>query len=156
MILEQRRPDEEAAASSSTSGTSTKLSDDEVAILANLLKALFNLSCGYEEKRIFDEEEEALLIKLAELVQILILVDVNHHNSKEVVVGNCINLLTNFKGEWTDPLIGPVPKDFVPDEFKEIEYDGSNMNACQTLLDYLNHALDKVNIIIAMKWFMFG
>ena len=59
---------------------------------------------------------------------------------------NCVNLLTNYRGEWTGPLIEPFNKEFIGDELKEIEYDGKNMNAPEILLDYLDHHLIKVLI----------
>ena len=37
-----------------------------------------------------------------------------------------------------------LDKEFVGNDLKEIEYDGSNMNALQILLDYLDHNLNKV------------
>ena len=120
------------------------ISEDDCSVIADLLKALFNLSCGYEERNDLDEEEVSLLCKMAELLQILILIDSGNHVNKELVVGNCVNVLTSFKGEWMSALIGSIPKDFTPSDYKEIEYDGNNMNACQTLLHYLDYALEKV------------
>ena len=42
------------------------------------------------------------------------------------------------------PLMEPFDKEFVGTNVKEIEYDGKNMNAPQTLLDYLDHSLNQV------------
>ena len=42
------------------------------------------------------------------------------------------------------PYIFSLDKEFVGNDLKEIEYDGSNMNAPQILLDYLDHNLNKV------------
>ena len=42
------------------------------------------------------------------------------------------------------PLMEPFDKEFVGSNVKEIEYDGKNMNAPQTLLDYLDHSLNQV------------
>ena len=42
------------------------------------------------------------------------------------------------------PYIFSLDKEFVGNDLKEIEYDGSNMNAPQMLLDYLDHNLNKV------------
>ena len=57
---------------------------------------------------------------------------------------NCVNLLTNYQGEWTYPLIEPFDKAFTNEDLQEIEYDGKNMNATQILLDFLDHNLTKV------------
>lgn len=48
------------------------------------------------------------------------------------------------------PLMEPFDKEFVGTNVKEIEYDGKNMNAPQTLLDYLDHSLNQV--IVSRKF----
>ena len=62
---------------------------------------------------------------------------------------NCVNLLTNYQGEWTHPLIEPFDKAFATEDLQEVEYDGKNMNAPQILMDFLDHNLTKVfNFVI--------
>ena len=61
---------------------------------------------------------------------------------------NCVNLLTNYQGDWTNPLIEPFDKAFATADLQEVEYDGNNMNAPQILLDFLDHNLTKVSVYL--------
>lgn len=118
--------------------------EGELIVSLDVLKALFNLTC-YLDNHTCDEEENSLLVKLCQIIQTLIITPVSTGDKKFELVGNCVNLLTNYKGEWTNPLIEPIDKEFVGNDLKEIEYDGSNMNAPQILLDYLDHNLNKID-----------
>jgi len=123
---------------------SSELSEDEIVAICDILKALFNLTCGYEEKEC-DEEETSLLVKICKILQTLIIVKVSNHEKKTSIVSNCVNLLTNYQGEWTNPLIEPFDKAFATADLQEVEYDGNNMNAPQILLDFLDHNLTKTD-----------
>jgi hypothetical protein len=62
------------------------LDDEEVSVIADVLKALFNLTCGYEDKDC-DEEEESLMRRLCEIVQSLIIVSLASNDQKFKLVG---------------------------------------------------------------------
>jgi len=124
--------------------TSSDLSEDEIVAICDILKALFNLTCGYEEKDC-DEEETSLLVKICKIIQTLIIVKVSNVDRKTSIVSNCVNLLTNYQGEWTHPLIEPFDKAFATEDLQEVEYDGKNMNAPQILMDFLDHNLTKTD-----------
>jgi len=123
---------------------SSDLSEDEIIAICDILKALFNLTCGYEEKEC-DEEETSLLVKICKIIQTLIIVNVSNVDKKTNIVSNCVNLLTNYQGEWTYPMIEPIDKAFTTEDLQEVEYDGKNMNATQILLDFLDHNLTKTD-----------
>ena len=64
---------------------SSELSEDEIVAICDILKALFNLTCGYEEKEC-DEEETSLLVKICKILQTLIIVKVSNHEKKTSIV----------------------------------------------------------------------
>ena len=64
---------------------SSDLSEDEIVAICDILKALFNLTCGYEEKEC-DEEETSLLVKICKILQTLIIVKVSNHEKKTSIV----------------------------------------------------------------------
>ena len=117
-----------------------KLDDNQLNAFNDVLKALFNLTCGYEEK-VCDEEETALMDRLACLIRDLILMEVDNGEKKFTLVGNCVNLLTNFQGKWTASLIDKI----MEPEQEMIEYDGKNMNTIQILIQYLDHSISKTD-----------
>ena len=63
----------------------SELSEDEIVAICDILKALFNLTCGYEEKEC-DEEETSLLVKICKILQTLIIVKVSNHEKKTSIV----------------------------------------------------------------------
>ena len=65
--------------------TSSDLSEDEIVAICDILKALFNLTCGYEEKDC-DEEETSLLVKICKIIQTLIIVKVSNVDRKTSIV----------------------------------------------------------------------
>ena len=117
-----------------------KLDDNQLNAFNDVLKALFNLTCGYEEK-VCDEEETVLMERLACLIRDLILMEVDNGEKKFTLVGNCVNLLTNFQGKWTASLIDKI----MEPEQEMIEYDGKNMNTIQILIQYLDHSISKTD-----------
>ena len=64
---------------------SSDLSEDEIIAICDILKALFNLTCGYEEKEC-DEEETSLLVKICKIIQTLIIVNVSNVDKKTNIV----------------------------------------------------------------------
>ena len=115
-------------------------SEKEVTAINDVLKALFNLTCGYEDKNC-DEEEVKLMERLSGLIRDLILLEVSNGENKFTLVGNCVNLLTNYNGAWTHALI----EGNVKQNIEEIEYDGKNMNVIKIMVQYLDHSLSKTD-----------
>ena len=64
---------------------SSDLSEDEIVAICDILKALFNLTCGYEVKEC-DEEETSLLVKICKIIQTLIIVNVSNVDKKSNIV----------------------------------------------------------------------
>lgn len=116
-------------------------SDNELNAFNDVLKAMFNLTIGYEVK-VCDEEETVLMNRLSCLIRDLILMEVENGEKKFTLVGNCVNLLTNFQGTWTGSLIDKIT---TSDEQEMIEYDGKNMNTIQILIQYLEHSISKTD-----------
>ena len=106
----------------------------------DVLKALFNLTCGYEDKDC-DEEETLLMERLCGITRDLMLLEIPYGENRFSLVGNCVNLLTNFKGAWTSPLIEAN----IEANIEEIEYDGKNMNVTKIMIQYLDHSLSKTD-----------
>lgn len=125
-----------------------ELSEDDVLITLDVLKALFNITCGYDTKEAAscatgDEEEQSQLRQLARILHLLLNIGTTLPENKIMVVSNCVNLLTNYPWACTEPLIAPLNKDFSPSDLEEIEYDGACMNVPQTLVDFLDATLNK-------------
>lgn len=121
----------------------SKLSEEESVCICDILKALFNLTCGFDEKQC-DEEESSLMIRLSKTLQSLILLQMDNVEKKTNIVWNAVNLLSNYQGSWTAPLIEAFNKDFAADDEEDIEYDGKIMNAIHVLVNFLDHQLTKV------------
>ena len=114
--------------------------DNDLNAINDILRALFNLTCGFEDK-VCDEEETIGMEHLCGLTRDLISTTVENGEKKSTLVGNCVNLLTNFQGPWTGPLL----EKSVKAEEEEIEYDGKNMNTIYILVQYLDHSLSKTD-----------
>ncbi len=61
------------------------LSDEQTGAMCDILKALFNLTCGYENKTC-DEEESAVFNHLGQLLQTLVIVDIPNVEQKTHIV----------------------------------------------------------------------
>ena len=64
----------------------TPMSDDDVMLTCDILKALFNLTCGYDEKLDCDKEESDLLKRICKVLQSLILVKMSTAENKSNIV----------------------------------------------------------------------
>ena len=64
----------------------TPMSDDDVMLTCDILKALFNLTCGYDERVDYDREESDLLKRICKVLQSLILVKMSTAENKSNIV----------------------------------------------------------------------
>lgn len=135
-------------ATACASVTSPALTDEEVTVISDVLKVLFNLTIVGDElnQSRKDEEETSELLELAKLVNIFLTMATVTLAKKSSLVCNCINLLTNYPLDCLEPLRGPLNAEYVGvSEIQLIEFDGACMNAAWTILNYVSSILDSTN-----------
>lgn len=74
------------------------VTEDEFLVLIDVLKALFNLTCGYDD-RVCDEEEASLMKRVAKIIQTLIMINLAYGENKYGLVGyaHCSKMALTFE-----------------------------------------------------------
>ncbi|KAK2175329.1 hypothetical protein NP493_722g02070 [Ridgeia piscesae] len=118
------------------------MSDQEVELCSEILKILFNLTVTIDRDNM-DEEEEAHFLRLVSVLHELLVCDVASKDKREELHSHTVNLLTNMPRESYEELLTPLNEGAVGGaENKDVEYDGKNMEAIVTLMDFLDKRLD--------------
>ncbi|KAK7099379.1 synembryn-A-like [Littorina saxatilis] len=118
------------------------LSDTEVDLCSEILKILFNLTVALEKKSA-DEEEDAHFMRLVSILRDLLLCRTASKEKKQDLKSHTVNLLINIPTDFYEELLTPLNEsDICGVENKDIEFDGKNMEAIISLLDFLQSRLD--------------
>ncbi|CAG2233154.1 chaperone Ric-8A-like [Mytilus edulis] len=121
----------------------TGLVDQEVDLICEILKILFNLTVTVD-KNTLDEEEEAHFMRLVSVLRDLLMVKTLSKDRQEELTSHTVNLLTNIPRDCYEELLIPLNEmDIEGMENKEVEYDGRNMEAIILLLNFLFSRLDR-------------
>lgn len=120
------------------------LTDDEINLIIEVLKVLFNLTCNLD-RRNADEAEEAHFMRLVAILHDLLLSETHNKERKEEVQSHTINLLTNMPSSTYEELLVPV------EEIGKIgnpkyEYEDTNVEAVAVILDFLERRLSHFNL----------
>ena len=115
------------------------LTDDEVNLVVEVLKVLFNLTCSFDRKAA-DEVEEAHLMRLVAILHDLLLCETKNRDRKDEIQSHTVNLLTSMPESAYDELIVPV------EEIGKIdnpiyEYEDFNVEAIAVLIEFLDKRL---------------
>lgn len=125
-------------------------SDEEVMVILDVLRVLFNLTIGNEmNQSCNDEEEMSELIELAKLISIFFTMSTSSQEKKPQLVSNCINLLTNYPLDCLEPLRAPLSVEYT--DVALVEYDGTCMNPVATVLNYLSTILDNSRLSVDLR-----
>eukprot|EP00095_Tigriopus_kingsejongensis_P003037 maker-scaffold1070_size64748-snap-gene-0.14 protein:Tk03037 transcript:maker-scaffold1070_size64748-snap-gene-0.14-mRNA-1 annotation:"synembryn" len=117
------------------------LSDEEVDVINEVLRLLFNITLGLDQNNM-DEEERANLNELSDTVQSLLTIDTETADKKIALHDNCVNVLSYVPSTCTDPLLKNLKTDIAPPNVIQLEYDGFGMNATQAMLEHLLYKID--------------
>ncbi|PVD33593.1 hypothetical protein C0Q70_04850 [Pomacea canaliculata] len=121
---------------------SIALSDEEVDLCSEILKILFNITVALEKKSA-DEEEDAHFMRLVSILRDLLLCRTATKEKKYEIRSHTVNLLINIPTDFYEELLTPLNESDVHGiENKDIEYDGKNMEAIISLLDFLQYRLE--------------
>jgi len=120
------------------------LTDDEINLIIEVLKVLFNLTCNLD-RRNTDETEEAHFMRLVAILHDLLLSETHIKERKEEVQSHTINLLTNMPSSTYEELLVSV------EEIGKIgnpkyEYEDTNVEAVAVILDFLERRLSHFNL----------
>ncbi len=117
------------------------LEDFDVDLSAEILKILFNITEALDRNNL-DEEDEAHFLRLVSILHDLLLCETVSKEKKEILQSHTVNLLTNMPRESYEELLTPMTEEAAGGmENKDIEYDGKNMQAILTLLEFLDKRL---------------
>lgn len=121
----------------------TGLVDQEVDLVCEILKILFNLTVTVD-KNTLDEEEEGHFMRLVSVLRDLLMIKTLSKDRQEELTSHTVNLLTNIPRDCYEELLIPLNEvDIEGVENKEVEYDGRNMEAIIVLLNFLYNRLDR-------------
>ncbi|KAG1658186.1 Synembryn-A [Nymphon striatum] len=109
--------------------TAEKLNNDEVNLVCEILKVLFNLTTTSNDTDL-DEEEESHYLRLVSILHDLILTDSTEQQRKHEILGHIINLLTNMPSSSYEQLLSPQSLNTSKIQIsKDNVYDGMNVEA---------------------------
>lgn len=115
------------------------LTDDEVNLIVEVLKVLYNLTCNSDRKAA-DEVEEAHLMRLVAILHDLLLCETKNRDRKDEIQSHTVDLLTTMPSSAYDELIVPVEEIGKIDN-PMYEYEDSNVEAIAVLLEFLEKRL---------------
>ncbi|KAG1714950.1 Synembryn-A [Nymphon striatum] len=122
--------------------TAEKLNNDEVNLVCEILKVLFNLTTTSNDTDL-DEEEESHYLRLVSILHDLILTDSTEQQRKHEILGHIINLLTNMPSSSYEQLLSPQSLNTSKIQIsKDNVYDGMNVEAVASILHFLKKQLD--------------
>ncbi|CAN7998972.1 unnamed protein product, partial [Ixodes hexagonus] len=121
-------------------GTAPLLDADEAALASEVLKVLYNLTCGVDKFHV-DEEEEVHFQRLVGILHDLLLCDVADPESKDQLCGQVVHLLSNMPRSTYEELLTEVIAGSAPMDPPEEQFEGFNTEAVSTLLGYLERRL---------------
>lgn len=121
-----------------SSDVKTTVSDDQVALACEVLKALFNLTTKSGEH---EEEERGQFLRLTSILHDLLLSETQSYEKQLELHKHVVNMLMNLPHNCYEKLMPPIQRN-PQDPAEEFEYDGRNMEAVAKLLDFLYYKLN--------------
>ncbi|XP_013406285.1 synembryn-A isoform X3 [Lingula anatina] len=123
------------------------MSDADVDLCCEVLKILFNLTVSMDRFNI-DEEEEAHCLRLVSLLHDLLVCKTVTPEKGEELVSHTVNLLTNMPRASYEELLTPINEGSSAAasggaEDNKLEYDGNNVDAVVSLLQFLDRRLER-------------
>lgn len=112
----------------------------EAALASEVLKVLYNLTCGVDKFRI-DEEEEVHFQRLVGILHDLLLCEVADPDSKDELCGRVVHLLWNMPRSTYEELLTEVIPGSAQTDPPEEQFEGFNVEAVSTLVTYLERRL---------------
>lgn len=116
------------------------LTDDEVNLITEVLKVLFNITCDLDRKTA-EEVEEAHLIRLVAILHDLLLCETKNRDRKDEIQSHTVHLLTSMPSSAYDELIVPVEEIGGKIDNPMYEYDDFNVEAIAVLVEFLEKRL---------------
>lgn len=121
-------------------GTAPLLDADEAALASEVLKVLYNLTCGVDKFHV-DEEEEVHFQRLVGILHDLLLCDVADPESKDQLCGQVVHLLSNMPRSTYEELLTEVIPGSAPMDPPEEQFEGFSTEAVSALVGYLERRL---------------
>ncbi|KAL4713516.1 hypothetical protein ACJJTC_007754 [Scirpophaga incertulas] len=119
------------------------LQDGQQAIACEIFKVLFNLISYTPPHSMSDEEQEAIYLKLMPVLTSMLCAQTTNHIKLMDLRSNIANLLTSVPSNFYSYLT----LELTQDEVCQYEYDGKNMDALQSLIEFLQFRLSNVSCI---------
>ncbi|XP_043944080.1 synembryn-B isoform X2 [Protopterus annectens] len=111
------------------------LTSEEVDLMSEVLKALFNVTMDSSHN--INEDSDHQFRHLAAILRHCLMLKADSEDRTEELQSHAINLLSNIPISCLDVLIS------VPSEAGSKEHNGENMEAVQVLLDFMEKRIDK-------------
>ncbi|KAL3189908.1 hypothetical protein MRX96_020250 [Rhipicephalus microplus] len=118
-------------------GTTPVLSAEDASLAAEVLKVLYNLTCGLDKFHV-EEEDEVHFERLVGLLHDLLLCDVTSAEAKDQLHGQVVHLLSSVPR----PFYAELLTEANPGE--ECSFEGYNVDSVAALVAYLERRLDEV------------
>lgn len=139
-----------ASKPSSSSSTSTSkdteehnhlLTNEEVDIVLEVLKILFNLTCNLSQ--VDQEREESRFMRLVAILHDLLLSETRDKEKRDEIRSHTVNLLTTMPSTCFDELLVPIEEIGLIDN-PLYEYEDFNVEAIAVLVEFLEKQLQLV------------
>lgn len=117
------------------------LTDEEVDIVIEVLKILFNLTCNLSQSD--QEREESQFMRLVAILHDLLLSETKNKDKRDEIRSHTVNLLTTMPNTCFDELLVPIEEIGLIDN-PLYEYEDFNVEAIAVLVEFLEKQLEVV------------
>lgn len=124
------------------------LSDEEVDVVVEVLKILFNLTCNLTQ--VDQEREESRFMRLVAILHDLLLSETKDKEKRDLIRSHTVNLLTTMPSTCFDELLVPIEEIGLIDN-PLYEYEDFNVEAIAVLVDFLEKQLQLVQKVSVSK-----